>query len=86
MPYVNVIVVSPPGRESRRSDATRRHSSRMRDHTMPNLVSWLIGLAMLAHMAFLYRADRRYPGRLKPRERTHYLTYCAWCIHRDGDL
>jgi hypothetical protein len=53
---------------------------------MPDLVTWLIGLALLALIAFLYWANRRYPSPSKPREHGYLLTYCAWCIHPDSPV
>jgi hypothetical protein len=54
---------------------------------MPDLVpAVLIGLALMALVGFLYWADRRYPAPSKSRERPFLLTYCAWCVHGDGDL
>jgi hypothetical protein len=35
---------------------------------MPDLVPWLIGLALALLVTFLYWADRRYPAPTKPRE------------------
>jgi hypothetical protein len=33
---------------------------------MPDLVSWLIALALVALIGFLYWAERRYPGPQSP--------------------
>ena len=52
---------------------------------MPDLVPWLIGAAAVVLVGFLYWAERRYPAPSKPRERPEVLTFCAWCVHRDGD-
>jgi hypothetical protein len=52
---------------------------------MPDLVPWLIGLALVVLLGFLYWADRRYLGPSKPRERPVLLTYCAWCVHGDAE-
>lgn len=48
---------------------------------MPDFVPWLIGLALLALLAFLYWSECRYSSPPKPRKRSYHLTYCAWCIH-----
>lgn len=51
---------------------------------MPEVLPWLIALALAVLLTFLYWAERRHPGPLKPREWPFLPTYCAWCVNRDG--
>ena len=52
---------------------------------MPDLQVLLVAVALVALVALVYLLERRYPGPSKPREWPFLLTYCTWCIHRDGD-
>jgi high-affinity Fe2+/Pb2+ permease len=52
---------------------------------MHDLISWLIGIAVIGLIVFWYAAERRWPTPLKPRPYTKSPTVCAWCIHRAGD-
>jgi hypothetical protein len=51
----------------------------------PDLVPWLIGLALAGLVGFLYWAEKRYPSPSKPRDPDLAPTLCAWCEHRAGD-
>jgi hypothetical protein len=52
---------------------------------MPDLVPWLIGLAMLGLIVVAYATGRLGPAPSKPRRKAEAPTFCAWCIHRAGD-
>jgi hypothetical protein len=43
------------------------------------------GLALAVLLGFLYWAEERYLAPLKPGEWDLALTFCAWCVRRDGD-
>ena len=51
-----------------------------------DLAPLLIGAAVVALVAFLYWADLKYPTSSKRRQPGYLLTYCAYCIHRAGDI
>jgi hypothetical protein len=51
-----------------------------------NLAAWQIGLALVAVIASAYVLEKRYPDQRPGPIGADMPTYCAWCIHRSGDL